>query len=571
MGIQYAVMDEKGAILYRTDGFDAARISRTLPLDGGARLCVCGEEALEAENARLSDALEAAHAANAAKEIFLSSMSHDIRTPMNAIVGMTTLAKKYIDEKSRVIDALDKIETASAHLLGLINDVLDMSRINSGRMELSVESFSLSDLLHETQIIIRPQAAQRGHTLQLLAEDIEAETLYGDALRLRQVFVNILSNAVKYTKDGGNIVVRVSERMEKSRCRLIFSCRDNGIGMSEDFVRRIFEPFERVNSSTISRIEGTGLGMSIVKKLVEAMEGRIDVQSRLGEGTTVTLEIPMRYESEKVNTSALSGKRLLIIEADEKLRQTYARYLDEYGVRYTLARSAAEALSAMAEAEFGGDEYGAAIIGSTFEENTGALEIGAYLSKSHPALPLVLVSDANWEEIEYTAARSGIYHFIPLPFFRKSLINALNAVLESGDVASGGGSAYPDLKGRRVLLVEDNLINREIAKEILGFTGAEVDAAEDGAIAVERFKSVPEGHYCLILMDVQMPVMNGYQAARAIRECGRGDAGVPIYAMTANTFAEDIARARQAGMNGHIAKPIDINALMQVLRQFERR
>ena len=568
MSRDYAVIDQQGAIICQSAGFDPRRATETVPLSGGCQLRVCGGP-LEAENEALRRQLEEAKAANIAKEAFLSNMSHDIRTPMNAIMGMTVLAKKHIDEKTRVADALDKIETAGGHLLNLINDVLDMSRINSGRMQLAAERFSLSDLLHDIMTIIRPQMEEKHHTWQLTAEHIEAESFYGDALRLRQVYVNIISNAVKYTGEGGHIAISVSEKLMGQKCLLIFRCQDDGIGMSEEFLKRIFEPFERVNSSTISRIEGTGLGMSIVKKIVDAMEGTVRIESQPGAGTAVTIAIPMQYEQEQVNAAALAGKQLLIIEADEKLRAAYERYLKEYGIRRTIVSSASEALAALTDASFRGEEYAAAVIGKARENSGSLFDIAGYLHKSYPALALILISDDDWSRIEYHASRSGISRFIPLPFFRKSLINGLNQALQ-GDAAAGGAPLCPDLTGRRILLVEDNLINREIAREILGATNAEIDAAEDGKQAVERFEGAPEGWYSLVLMDVQMPVMDGYAATRAIRASGRRDAlSVPIYAMTANTFAEDIARAREAGMNGHIAKPIDINALMQVLRQLQ--
>ncbi|MBE6989192.1 MAG: response regulator [Ruminococcaceae bacterium] len=563
MGREYALRDSEGVVRCRTEGFDETQISQVVPLSGGAQLCICGE----AEEIRaLREQLQEAKAANVAKETFLSNMSHDIRTPMNAIVGMTALAKKHIDEKNRVIDALNKIETASGHLLSLINDVLDMSRISSGRLQLAEERFSLSDLLHDTMTIVRPQAAQKGHALRLEAEDIGAESLYGDVLRLRQIYVNIISNAVKYTPAGGQIDLRVWEQLSGGRCRLCFRCSDNGIGMSEQFLERIFEPFERVNSSTITKVEGTGLGMSIVKQLVDAMGGRIGVESRSGEGTTVTITVPLAYEQQQIDTAALTDRRLLIIEADERLRSDYTRYLGEYSVDCTLVSSAAGALEALTDADFRGRAYHAAIIGREREDGQPLYDIAGYLHKSHPDLTLILVSDDNWEEIEYQAGRSGIRCFIPLPFFRKSLLNGLNRALQEvgGDE---GQETWPDLTDRRILLVEDNAINMEIARELLGVTGAHIDTAENGRQAVERFCAAPEGWYDVILMDVQMPVLDGYAATREIRSCGRADgAEVPIYAMTANTFAEDIARARAAGMDGHIAKPIDMNLLMQTLR-----
>ena len=524
-------------------------------------------EQLQRENEALRLRLTEAQNANLAKESFLSNMSHDIRTPMNAIVGMTALAKKHIDEKSRVSDALDKIEIASSHLLSLINDVLDMSRINSGRMTVVEELFSLGDLLHETLTIVRPQAEQRQHSFHFDAENIFAESLYGDALRLRQIYVNIINNAVKYTPERGEITLSVREEEADGRCVLVFLCRDNGIGMSEDFLQRIFDPFERVSSSTLSGVEGTGLGMSIVKKLIDAMAGTIAIESAPGRGTTVTIRIPLRYESVRLNTAPLESRRLLIIEADEALQTLYRRFLDEAGLSYTIVSSSSAAVSALTEADFRGEGYSCAILGRDVGRSNSIFELASYLHKAKSELTLVLVSDLDWGEIEYRANRSGISAFIPIPFFRKSLINGLAHALESSDTGTVS-SAVPDLTGKRILLAEDNDINREIACEILSATKVSVDCAANGQEAVDLFLGSAVGTYDLILMDIQMPVMDGYAAVARIRGEAREDAQtIPIFAMTANAFAEDIARARAGGMNGHIAKPIDINLLMQTLRQ----
>lgn len=523
-------------------------------------------EKLLAENRELRRQLQQVMDANAAKETFLSNMSHDIRTPMNAIVGMTALAKRYIDEKNRVIDALDKIETASTHLLNLINDVLDMSRINSGRLKLTNEVFSLSDLIHDILIITRPLMESRKHIFHLHLGQIEAESFQGDPLRIRQILVNILSNAAKYTEDGGRVDFYVSEEAEQDRCRLSFVCRDNGIGMSKAFLDRIFEPFERVNSSTISRIEGTGLGMSIVRSLVEAMDGEIRIESTPGEGTEVMVCLPLIEEKIQVETSTLRGKKLLVVEQEEKLRETYARYFEEFNLEYTMVSAMPEALSALTEAEFRKQHYHLVLIGGMKEGSSRTLDLAAYLHESCPGVTLVLISEDDWPRIEYRANRAGIRQFIPVPVFRKTLINGLNAALQGE--AEGTSSGSPNLEGKRILLVEDNAINREIAVEVLKMTHASVDTAENGLEGAEHFLSSAEGTYNLILMDIQMPVLDGYGAARMIRSSSRADAaGIPIYAMTANTFAEDVAKAQEAGMNGHIAKPLDIGILMHILQK----
>ena len=412
-----------------------------------------------------------------------------------------------------------------------------------------------------------PQMVRKGHAHQLVLGDIPHETLRGDVLRLRQIYVNIISNAVKYTNEHGEIILTIDEQTEGDMCRLLFTCQDNGIGMTQDFLNRIFIPFERVNNAQVARIEGTGLGMSIVKKIIDAMNGEIDITSQPGQGTTVRISIPLPWEAESIQTSALDGQKLLILEADSTIRLRYAQIFEKTDIRCVMAKSAGEAVSLMTEAEFTQSPFSLLIIGRKLADNSTYSDAAAYFSKACPHLPIVLVSDARWEEIEYQARRCGISGFIPLPFFRKSLLNGLNHFMteQHGPVQN---TACPDLSGRRILLVEDNMINREIAKEILSVTGAGIDTAENGREAVETYTAAADGSYNLILMDIQMPVMDGYEATGRIRSSGKSDAAsVPIYAMTANTFAEDIARARDAGMNGHISKPIDTVALMQLLRK----
>lgn len=556
---EYAVTDGS-SILYRTAGFRDELVTETVPLSGGKELRICGQDRKE-----LMHQLQEAEASVAAKDAFLNNMSHDIRTPMNAIVGLTLLAKMHLDETARVSDALDKIETASNHLLSLINNVLDMSRINSGRMKITPEFFALNDLIHDIMTILRPQAEKKNQNMKLATGDIPAETLFGDVLRLRQIFVNIINNAIKYTNEGGSVLVNFSEEVQGEICKLIFVCEDNGVGMSPEFLERIFDPFERVENTTVSQIEGTGLGMSIVKKLLETMGGTIDVRSRVGQGTAITVSIPLEYRQEELRSEKLRGKRLIILEGSEAIRQTYLRYLGELEVMPVFTDSAGETLDALADADISGELFNALIIGNDCGTED-KLDIAAYLHKSKPDLPIILISDDSWEEIGYRAEHSGIVSFIPLPLFRSSLVNGLAGALEE-NADPESASAFPDLNGKRILLVEDNPINQEIAREILSMTGAEIDLAENGREAADVFIASENGWYSLILMDVQMPVMDGYKATEAIRALSRPDAQtIPIYAMTANTFAEDIAKAYEAGMNGHIAKPIDINALIQVLR-----
>lgn len=564
MARRFAIIDQEGKTVFQTEAFESAKVTERLALPDGTMLMLCDNATMQSLREELAEAKNA----NEAKEEFLSNMSHDIRTPMNAIIGMTALAKKHIDEKTRVMDALNKIDIASSHLLGLINDILDMSRINSGKMKIAEEQFSLSDLLHDTLTIIRPQIVKKNHTFTFSVGDVPEEVLCGDPMRIKQIYVNIISNAIKYTNDGGKIEVTVTEEPEKDGCTLCLSCADNGIGMSPDFLDRIFNPFERVSSSTISRVEGTGLGMSIVKKLIDAMGGTIRIESELGAGTTVTVRIPLRIVNLPLQTEALAGKRVLIIEADEEQQDIFRRYLSGSGVDHLIIKSSSEAIQALTDADYRQKAFHAVILGKKDEGFGFVFDTASYLSQSFPHLALILIGDYDWEEIEYRANRCGIRHFLPLPVFRKTLLNELNATLSSAkEEEQAFGS--PDLSGRHILLVEDNIINREIALELLSMTNASVDTAENGQQAVEAYESAGEGYYDLILMDIQMPVMDGYAATHAIRSSKRSDsASIRIIAMTANTFAEDVARARDAGMDGHLAKPIDIPLLMQMLRQF---
>ena len=563
MSTGFAIWEE-GSLVSRTADFDENEIISEIPFADGRKLFVSGEmdyKQMERKIAELEDA-------NQAKEVFLSNMSHDIRTPMNAIVGMTAIAKNHIDEKSKVMDALNKIETASSHLLSLINEVLDMSRIDSGKMKISNETFSLSDLLHETMTVIKPQMEQKQHHFTLSTENILYENLCGDVLRLRQIYVNIINNAVKYTEEKGDIRIQISEEIQEDTCNLVFSCKDNGIGMSEEFLAKIFDPFERAESTTMSKVEGTGLGMSIVKKLIEAMDGNIEIISREGKGTVVTIRIPLSYSVVDMHAEQLKGKKILIFESDAETADLYHRYLDEYKISHTVVPSASEVISALADSDFRNETYDALIIGKKIDNAGNIFDISGYVHKAYPKIHIILASEDDWSQIEYHANRSGIERFIPVPFFRKSLINGLNSVFEGDDHETGAFGKAVNLEGKHILLVEDNFINMEIAKEILSYTNADVHCAENGQQAVDAFAQSSDGYYDLILMDVQMPVMDGYTAVKTIRALNRKDAGiVKIFAMTANTFAEDIEKARQSGMDGHIAKPIDIQKLMSLLRQ----
>ena len=563
----YAVKNNKNdEILFRSADFKEEEIAEQIAMSDETTLLISGTDPLQRQIDDLNRKLQEAESANLAKEAFLSNMSHDIRTPMNAIIGMTGLAKKNIDEKTRLLDSLNKIDSASAHLLSLINEVLDMSRINSGKLLINEEPFYLSDLLHDTLIIVRPQMEAKGHHFDVKYHNIVYENLVGDIQRLRQIFVNILNNSVKYTKDKGEISLSICEEVKDDRCELIFNCTDNGMGMSQDFLKRIFDPFERVNNSTNSGIEGTGLGMSIVKKLVDAMNGRIDIQSKEGEGTSITIAIPLAYETMDIDASALQKKRFLIVMEDDDTSKMLQGYLNEFSIPNVTVRDFTSAITEFTDADFERHPFDGILFGN-FENRTGnTFTMASYFRKSYAGLPMVLISEDDWGKIEYKVNRNGIENFIPTPLFRKSLISSLQEIFTKEHNASATLQT-PDLSDKTILLVEDNFINREIALELLRSTKAQLFSAENGKAALDMYLASDEGYYDIVLMDIQMPVMDGYEATTAIRNSGRKDASsIRIYAMSANVFAEDIAKARSIGMDGHIGKPIDVAKLMQTLR-----
>ena len=535
---------------------------------------------LQQKNALLQNALNEAEEANRAKSVFLSNMSHDIRTPMNAIVGMTSIGLSHIDEKGRVQDCLNKIKTASSHLMSLVNDVLDMSRIDSGRMTLNEDEFSLADLIHDITVIVRPQALQKNHDLQIEIGDIYEDNLMGDTLRLRQVIVNIVGNAIKYTLYNGKIFVKFSQYIEedlegnqnsgqeKRKIWLDFLCEDNGIGMSPEFLERIFVPFERVNNSTTQKIEGTGLGMSIVKNLIDRMGGRIQVERTEGEGRRFRVEIPMRAAvRDRRKLEILAGNTVLIAESREKEARQIEEFLREEAVTPVRVKSGRSAVTWLTQAQTENRMPCAMLLGQELEDMP-ALDLASHVRQSAgQRFPLLLVSEEDWAQIEYRARRAGINGFVPCPLFRSKLLETLADMIirNKGDMEEQE-ERIEDYSGRHVLLVEDNELNLEIAMEMLSLTGVQVETAENGARAVEIFENSPENHFDLILMDVQMPVMNGYEAVKRIRRLPRKDAeSIWIVAMTANAFVEDIRASREAGMNEHLSKPIDVKRLKDIL------
>ena len=552
-------------------------------------------EELEQEKAALKEALIAAEEANKAKSRFLSNMSHDIRTPMNAIMGMTSIGLSHIDEKARVHDCLGKIQTAASHLMSLVNDVLDMSRIDSDRLTLNEEPFSLADLIHDISVIVRPQAAQKNQELKIEIGRIEEENIIGDPLHLRQVLVNIIGNAVKYTQDGGEISVRFAQRyakadppeekaaedveaapetagsMEAGMVWLDFCCEDNGIGMSPEFLQKIFIPFERVHSEATSKIEGTGLGMSIVKNLVERMNGEILVESEEGAGSCFTVHLPMATAPQETTALHLpTGAAVLIAENRKERAGQMARYLREAGLTSVHQEKGAQAVTWLTQAQYEGHMPCAMLLGEELSDMQ-PLHLASHVRQlAGRDFPILLVSEADWVQLEYRATRAGVNGFVPSPLFKSRLLGTLAELL--GGMGSDDNSVKQELdySDRRILLVEDIELNQEIAVELLSVTGVQVEVADDGSQAVKKFSDAPEGYYDLIFMDIHMPVMDGYEATRQIRGMERADAAaVWIVAMTADAFVEDVRQAKEAGMNEHISKPVEPGRLQEILyRQF---
>ena len=520
----------------------------------------------------LEDALSQANRANRAKSVFLSNMSHDIRTPMNAIVGFTALATAHIDRQEQVEEYLKKIMTSGNHLLSLINDVLDMSRIESGKMHLEEKPCSLPDILHGLRNILQADVRSKQLDLSIDAVDVIDEEIYCDKLRLNQVLLNLLSNAVKYTAAGGTINMRITEKSSALDGGAIyeFHIKDTGIGMSEEFVSHIFEPFEREKSSTISGIQGTGLGMAITKNIVDMMNGTIKVESQQGVGTEVTVCFTFRFAAEKKEPqeiSALKGCRALVVDDDFDTCDSVSCMLGQIGMRAEWTLSGKEAVLRTKQAVMRGDCYNVYVIDWLLPDMNG-VEVARRIRKEvGSSAPIIVLTAYDWADIEEEAREAGVTAFCSKPLFLSELRSCLHSIVYPDSEKEGlDQRASGKRHTGRILLAEDNELNQEIAVAILGDAGFTTEVAPNGQIAVDMLKASRPGYYQLVLMDVQMPVMNGYEATRAIRGLeDKGLADIPILAMTANAFEEDKQEAARNGMNGHISKPIDIKNLFVVL------
>lgn len=523
----------------------------------------------------LEDACKTARLANEAKTNFLSSMSHDIRTPMNAIIGMSVIAQSNLDSPEKTQDCLIKINTASRHLLNLINEVLDMSRIESGKIDLSSEEVSLPKMIEDVMDVFRPLVGEKHQSLQVNANRVRHEKVVTDGGRLQQVLVNLLSNATKYTPEGGTIGLRIQETpsFAKGKGQYSFVVTDSGIGMHEDFIPHLFEPFTRADDASIHNIQGTGLGMAITQNIVRMMNGTIEVKSTLGKGSQFVVAVTFDLCGDpETDDAELAGLPVLVVDDDQILCESVSEILNELGMQCSWVLSGREAVDRVAAAHEAAEDFFAVILDWIMPDIDGLETLKRIRKKVGIDMPIIIVSAYDFSEIEDKFRLAGADAFITKPLFKSKMVHTFHKFcrIDRSDARSPlRERSDAALDGKKLLLAEDNELNREIAVELLEAHGLLIDTAENGSIAVNKFEASAPGEYSGILMDIQMPVMDGYKATKMIRSLEREDArAIPILALTANAFASDIGKAHSAGMNDHIAKPIDIEILMEILRRW---
>lgn len=527
-------------------------------------------------HAALADALAASNAASNAKTSFLSNMSHDIRTPMNGIIGMTAIAVAHIDDKARVEDCLKKITISSKHLLGLINEVLDMSKIESGKVNLNEELFNLSELMDNLLTMNKPQADAKHQDFKVHILNVSHEQVIGDSLRLQQVFTNLVSNAVKYTQEGGKIEIILSEKPSgspKLSC-YEFTVEDNGIGMSEDYIPHIFEAFTRADESRANQIYGTGLGMPIARNIIHMMEGDISVESKLGVGSKFTASLFLKIpDVENISYEDFLNLNILVVDDDQVICESACLLLSELEMKGEWVLSGPEAIACVEKRHQEKNDYFAILLDWQMPDMDGIETTREIRKRVGNDVPIIVISAYDWSSIENEAIAAGANAFIGKPLFKSRLIHLFNELLNRQTPESTSGlkemAEQSNFSGKRALLAEDNELNAEIAIEIFGMIGLEIEWAHDGKEAVQMLEQSSVGYYDCIFMDVQMPVMDGLEAARTIRTMAHPDAQkIPIFAMTANVFADDVMATKRAGMNEHIAKPLNTDDLLRVLNKY---
>ena len=521
-------------------------------------------------NRRLQNAAREAESANKAKTDFLSTMSHDIRTPMNAIIGLTTIAEKNLGDVGSTRDSLRKISLASNHLLTLINDILDISKVESGKLKLTPLTFSIVETAENLVNLSQPMVKEKNIEFSFHINRMEKEYLYADQLRLNQICINILSNAIKYTEPGGRVRVEMREEVSSlpGCIKLTYVVADTGMGMSPEFMKTMYQPFSRQTDSRVNSIQGTGLGLAITKQMVELMGGTIDCQSEQGVGTTFTVVLDIPEAERQRNEMQLDSINVLIVDDDEVLLKTAVDTLESLGASVEQARGGLDALGMIVDRHKAGRDYNIVIIDWKMPDIDGIETIRRIRTEVDANIPILLISAYDWSDVEDLAKEAGANGFVSKPLFRSTLYDKINALIGAEPESVEPEDDYSDLAGLHILVAEDNDINWEIISTMLGMFGITSDRAENGRVCVDMMRTAEEGSYTLIFMDVQMPEMNGLDATRTIR--GMEDpwrASIPIVAMTADAFSENVTECLNAGMNGHIAKPIDIKLVIKEIRR----
>lgn len=522
-------------------------------------------------NKHLKRGMEEVKYANEAKTRFLSSMSHDIRTPMNAIIGMTTIAAKRIDDRVQVTECLNQITRASNHLLTLINDVLDISQVESGKLSMNPIVFSLAESMSNIISIAQPPIKEKSMEFEIHARNIKHEHIYADELRINQILINLISNAIKYTPEGGRVTLDVEEQPSdkgKNIVRIIYTVSDTGIGISEDFMKNMYDTFTRDVDSRINTIQGAGLGLAITKQMVDMMDGTIAVKSKLGEGTTFTVTLDLPIAEKMTDELVLPPLRVLVVDDDEVFLESAEDTLKSLGLETYTVSNGMDAVKKVAECHVMENDYHCVIIDWQMPDMDGIETVKAIREKVGDEVSVIIISAYDYTEIKDEAMKAGANGFITKPLFRSTVYNTLNELLN----LDGGEKEVPeddheDVKGLNLLIAEDNDINWNIIQVMLEFYEITSERAENGQICVDMINNAPEGKYDAILMDIQMPVMNGHDATRTIRKSDKEYVrNIPIIAMTADAFAEDIIACKKSGMNGHVAKPLDMQKLINELR-----